>query len=174
MRDFVFVNKDDATEKCTLRADIVESGSEKFTVMWCEGVRGTNFEKILPWKCGSVLSMTEMKEWFEDYKTVLDGYIYGGEQVIKLGDGTHVLTVTATITGGMSVQVTLTATKDGEEPIEAEIPLERGVPKELQGIDGYTYAWTLPINARWVGEAPAPFVCTEDKEIALTIDLPAS
>lgn len=174
MRDFVFVQKDDATKKCTLRTDIVQSGSENFTVMWCEGVQGTNFEKILPWNCGSVLSKTEMEEWFENYKDILDGYIYGGEQVIKLGDGTHELTVVASITGGLSVELTLTATKSGKEPMEATITLQKDTPKVLQGIDGYTYAWTLPVTANWVGEAPAPFVCTEDKEIDLKINIPAN
>lgn len=35
MRDFVFVRKDDATKKATLRVDMVEDKVEKLTIMWC-------------------------------------------------------------------------------------------------------------------------------------------
>ena len=63
MRDFVIVSKDDATKKATLRVDMVEDKVEKLTIMWCDGVRDTEFEKIIPWKCGTVTSMTEAEEW---------------------------------------------------------------------------------------------------------------
>lgn len=63
MRDFVIVNKEDTTKKATLRVDMVEDKTEKLTIMWCDGVRDTEFEKIIPWKCGTVTSMTEIEEW---------------------------------------------------------------------------------------------------------------
>ena len=44
MRDFVIVNKEDTTKKATLRVDMVEDKTEKLTIMWCDGVRDTEFE----------------------------------------------------------------------------------------------------------------------------------
>lgn len=174
MRDFVFVNKEDNTKKATLRVDMVEDKIEKFTIMWCDGVRNTEFEKIIPWKCGSVVSMTEMEEWFGDYQSVLDGYIYGGEQVKVMGAPTHVLKVTATITNNSKVTATLKGTKEGAMPISDEIELTTGVEKEIQGIEGYSYTWEIPSPYTWTSGAPAAFVCTEDKTIALAITFPAS
>lgn len=68
MIDFLFVSKTDASKKATLRVDMVDGNIERFTVMWCDGVRGTEFEKNLPWKCGSVLSKTEITTWAEKTK----------------------------------------------------------------------------------------------------------
>ena len=71
MRDFVIVNKEDTTKKATLRVDMVEDKTEKLTIMWCDGVRDTEFEKIIPWKCGTVTSMTEIEEWATQYQSEL-------------------------------------------------------------------------------------------------------
>ena len=107
MRDFVIVNKEDATKKATLRVDMVEDKIEKLTIMWCDGVRDTEFEKIIPWKCGTVTSMTEIEEWAAQYQSEYDVYMYGGEQVKKLGAETFKLTLTANITGGSTCEVNL-------------------------------------------------------------------
>ena len=107
MRDFVIVNKEDTTKKATLRVDMVEDKTEKLTIMWCDGVRDTEFEKIIPWKCGTVTSMTEIEEWATQYQSELDVYMYGGEQVQVLGAPTHKLTVTATVTNNSKANVIL-------------------------------------------------------------------
>lgn len=169
MRDFVFVRKDDATKKATLRVDMVEDKVEKLTIMWCDGVRDTEFEKIIPWKCGTVTSMTEVQEFCEQYQAELDCYMYGGEQVVVMGAPTHKLTVTATITGAATAKATLKGTKDGAEPINDEIEFNTGVAKELQGIEGYNYTWEVADNVSWTSSAPEAFTCTEDKTIALAL-----
>lgn len=85
MIDFLFVSKTDASKKATLRVDMVDGNiDERFTVMWCDGVRGTEFEKNLPWKCGSVLSKTEITTWAEKNKASYQVYEYAGEEVTLL------------------------------------------------------------------------------------------
>lgn len=84
MIDFLFVSKTNASKKATLRVDMVDGNIERFTVMWCDGVRGTEFEKNLPWKCGSVLSKTEITAWAEDNKASYQVYEYAGEEVTLL------------------------------------------------------------------------------------------
>lgn len=169
MRDFVFVKKSDSTQKATLRVDMVDDKVEKLTVMWCNGVRGTEFEKIIPWKCGSVTSMTEIQKFCEQYQAEMDCYMYGGEQVVLLGAPVHKLTVTATITGASTAKATLKGTKEGAEPTSDKIEFNTGEAKEIQGIEGYNYAWEVSGNVSWTSGAPEAFVCTEDKEIALAI-----
>lgn len=174
MRDFVIVNKDDATKKATLRVDMVEDKIEKLTIMWCDGVRDAEFEKIIPWKCGTVTSMTEIEEWAAQYQSEYDVYMYGGEQVKLLGAPTHTLTVTATVTNNSKANVILKGEKEGALPLSEEIELTSGTPKEIQGIEGYSYTWELVSPYTWTSGAPAAFVCTEDKDIALAISYPAA
>lgn len=69
MKDFVFVNKTSG-EKCTLRTDIID-GNDRFTIMYLEGVRGTEFETIMPFNQSTVMTVAEMEEWFKDYSTSL-------------------------------------------------------------------------------------------------------
>lgn len=174
MRDFVIINKDDTTKKATLRVDMVEDKIENLTIMWCDGVRDTEFEKIIPWKCGTVTSMTEIEEWAAEYQAEYDVYMYGGEQIKKMGAPTHKLTVTATIANNSTVTAILKGTKDGAISTSDEIALTTAVPKEIQGIEGYSYTWELPSPYTWTSGAPAAFVCTEDKEIALAISYPVA
>lgn len=174
MRDFVIVSKDDATKKATLRVDMVEDKVEKLTIMWCDGVRDTEFEKIIPWKCGTVTSMTEVEEWAAQYQSEYDVYMYGGEQVVVLGAPTHKLTVTATVTNNSKANVILKGTKEGALDVSSEIELTSGEAKEIQGIEGYNYTWELVSPYTWTSGAPAAFVCTEDKTIALAISYPVA
>lgn len=174
MRDFVIVNKEDTTKKATLRVDMVEDKTEKLTIMWCDGVRDTEFEKIIPWKCGTVTSMTEIEEWATQYQSELDVYMYGGEQVQVLGAPTHKLTVTATVTNNSKANVILKGTKEGALPVSDEIELTSGELKEIQGIEGYSYTWELVSPYTWTSVAPEAFVCTEDKDIALAISFPVA
>lgn len=174
MRDFVIINKEDTTKKATLRVDMVEDKTEKLTIMWCDGVRDTEFEKIIPWKCGTVTSMTEIEEWATQYQSELDVYMYGGEQVQVLGAPTHKLTVTATVTNNSKANVILKGTKEGALPVSDEIELTSGEPKEIQGIEGYSYTWELVSPYTWTSGAPEAFVCTEDKDIALAISFPVA
>jgi len=169
MRDFVFVMKSDSTKKATLRTDIVEDKIEKFTVMWCEGVKNTEFESIIPWKCGSVISMTDLNKFAIEYQSVLDGYMYGSEQMKVLGAPTHKLTVTATVTGSSTATAILKGTKEGALPTSDIINFTTAVAKELVGIEGYSYTWELPTKTSWTTSAPAAFVCTQDKTIALAV-----
>lgn len=168
MRDFVFVKRSDS-QKATIRVDMVDNNVEQLTVMWCDGVRGTEFEKILPWKCGSVTSMTDIETWVQNYQAEYDVYMYGGSQIKKLGSPTHKLTVTATITGEGPAKVVLKGTKEGALSISDEIEFANGVAKEIEGIEGYTYTWEVSGKVSWTSDAPEAFVCTEDKVISLEI-----
>lgn len=168
MRDLVFVKKDDATKKATLRVDMVENNFEELTIMWCSGVQGTEFEKIIPWKCGSVTSMTEVKKFCEQYQATYDCLLYGGSSVVTLGAPLHELTVTATITGADTAKATLKGTKTGAVSTTEEIQFTTAVAKKINGIEGYTYEWEVSGDVSWTsGSAPEAFVCTADADIAL-------
>lgn len=54
------------------------------------------------------------------------------------------------------------------------IELTSDTPKEIQGIEGYNYTWELFSPYTWTSGAPAAFVCTEDKTIALAITFTAA
>lgn len=168
MRDFVIVNKEDATKKATLRVDMVEDKIEKLTIMWCDGVRDTEFEKIIPWKCGTVTSMTEIEEWAAQYQSEYDVYMYGGEQVKKLGAETFKLTLTANITGGSTCEVNLEGTKDGASPIEDKVTLNNGEPKELEIISGWEYKLTLTSGNLNSGD-PGTWTADADKIVTLGV-----
>lgn len=170
MRDYVFVTKDEPIIKATLRTDIIEDGSERFTIMWLEGVQGTIFEKIMPFKPGTVTTKAEMEEWFETYQGLIDGYIYGGEQVILMGAETFDLTITPTITGATTCKLTLSGTKEGAEPIQDTVDVNTGVAKVLKIIDGFEYKITLPqSNAAITSGDPGTWTADADKAVALEI-----
>lgn len=166
MRDFVFIKKDDQS-KATLRTDIID-GNQRFTIMWLEGVAGTWFESIMPWKPGTVTSMDEMNEWFETFQGVIDGYIYGGEQVVLMGAETFELTITPTVTGADVAPISLTGTKEGAEPIQDVVELKNAEVKVLKIIDGWEYTIKSTDGGNLSGDTD-PFTASGDKSIALTI-----
>lgn len=166
MRDYVFVNKD-TKAKATLRTDIID-GNERFTIMWLEGVQGTEFEKIMPFKPGTVITKEETEEWFETFQGILDGYIYGGEQVVLMGAETFDLTITPTITGASVAPISLTGTKEGAEPIQDVIELKNSEVKVLKIIDGWEYKIQSTNGGNLSGDND-PFTASEDKSIAITI-----
>lgn len=168
MRDYVFVNKD-TKAKATLRTDIID-GNERFTIMRLEGVQGTEFEKIMPFKPGTVITKKEMEEWFETFQGILDGYIYGGEQVVLMGAETFDLTITPTITGATSCQLTLSGTKEGAEPIQDTVTVNTGEEKVLKIIDGWEYKITLPTGTITGGD-PGTWTADADKAVALAITI---
>lgn len=170
MRDFVFVNKTSG-DKCTLRTDIID-GNDRFTVMWLEGVVGTEFEKFIPFNQSTVTTVEEIAEWFKDYSSTYDGYIYGGEQLVVIGAETFPLTITPTIDGSNAVKICLNATKEGANPIQDVIELTNGKPKVLQMISGYRYNITLPKGEITSGD-PGTWTASAAKEVELEIAIPA-
>lgn len=169
MRDFVIVKKAD-NSKATLRVDIISDDFEKFTVMWMEGVRGTEFENVLPWHQGSVTSMTEIEEWAQENNDNYSVYEYGREQIVLVGATTHVITINPTITGATKATVTMTGTYDNMPPISDTFEVENSVAKKVNGIEGYNYTFAIVSeNASWTSSAPEAFDCEEDKSVALGI-----
>lgn len=77
---FELVKKSDATKKCTVKVDMVDGSVENCTVMTVDNVKGTEFEKVLPWHQGSVTSMTEIKQWAEANVTDYTMYQYEGDK----------------------------------------------------------------------------------------------
>lgn len=169
MKDFIFIKKSEPTKKAVLRVDIIEDGSENFTIMYQEGVENTEFENLFPWKCGEVFSMTQMNNFAVQYQSILDGYVYGGEQVKVLGSPTHKLKVTAAVTGDTSVVVILKGIKQGALDIRDVISLDSGVLKELVGIEGYEYSWELSSGSSWTDSEPDSFICSKDETISLSV-----
>lgn len=171
MRDFCIVKKSDKT-KATLRVDIVSDDFEKFTVMWMEGVKGTEFQNILPWHQGSVISMTEIEEWAKQNSENYSVYEYGSEQIILVGAETHEITITPTIAGATKAKVTMKGTFEGMPDINDTFEVENSVSKKVKGIDGYNYSFTLvDENASWTSSAPSAFDCDGDKSVELGITI---
>lgn len=169
MRDFCIVKKDDNSKVATLRVDIIDDDFEKFTVMYMEGVKGSEFESILPWHQGSVISMTEIEEWARENEDEYSVYEYGGEQIVLVGATTHVITITPTITGASKATVTLTGTYDNMPPISDTFEVENSVEKKVNGIEGYNYTFSIVSEkASWTSE-PEAFDCEGDKAISLQI-----
>lgn len=65
MIDIIVTNKT-SNDFCRIRCSAVDSKIENFTLMQFTGVRGTEFEKALPWKEGTVVSETEVWNWATD------------------------------------------------------------------------------------------------------------
>lgn len=86
MIDIVIINK--TTEvQCTLRCSAVDSKVENFTLMQFRGVKGTEFEGLLPWKEGTVVSETEIWNWATDNQENYTVYRYdGNDEPVVLGD----------------------------------------------------------------------------------------
>lgn len=79
---FELVKKSDATKKCTIKVDMVDGSVENCTVMTVDNVKDTEFEKVLPWHQGSVISMTEVKQWAEANVTDYTMYQYDGDKEV--------------------------------------------------------------------------------------------
>ena len=137
MRDFVIVKKAD-NSKATLRVEIISDDFEKFTVMWMEGVRGTEFENVLPWHQGSVTSMTEIEKWAQENNGNYSVYEYGREQIVLVSATTHVITINPTITGATKATVTMTGTYDNMPPISNTFEVENSVAKKVTVLMGTT------------------------------------
>lgn len=148
-------------------------------------VEGSIEGVINEFKGGSVISLSTISRFVANNTGIeavamspddakLDVYMYGGEQVQVLGAPTHKLTVTATVTNNSKANVILKGTKEGALPVSDEIELTSGEPKEIQGIEGYSYTWELVSPYTWTSVAPEAFVCTEDKDIALAISFPVA
>ena len=173
MRSFVFVKKDDATKKATIKVDMVDNKFEIMTIMQYFHVVGTEFEKIFPWKEGSVVSMTEIREFCESWQGEYDCYLYGGQNVVTLGAPVYELTITATITGGDTAKATLKGTKSGAVSTSQEIEFTTAVAKKVPGIEGYSYSFELGEGVEWTsGTAPEAFVCDGDETVALALTIP--
>ena len=78
MIDFIITKKSDETKKAVIKIDMIDGNIEKCTVMYISGVKGTEFETVLPWRQGSVTSMTEIKQWAQENVTNYTMYEYEG------------------------------------------------------------------------------------------------
>lgn len=78
MIDFIITKESDETKKAVIKIDMIDGNIEKCTVMYISGVKGTEFETVVPWRQGSVTSMTEIKQWAQENVTNYTMYEYEG------------------------------------------------------------------------------------------------
>lgn len=174
MIDFLFVSKTTASKKATLRVDMVDSNIERFTVMWCDGVRGTEFENVLPWHQGSVLSRSDIETWAQQNSENYSVYEYGGDQIVLVGAQTHDIKITPTITGGNNVTIKMTGSYEGMPDITDVIDLENSVVKTVKGIEGYNYTFSIVTEkANWTSSAPEAVKVDGDEEVAIQVTISA-
>lgn len=166
MKDLVFINKK-TQKKAILKTDIID-GNERFTVMYMDGVKDTDFEKILPFKIGTVFDMQDLKEWFELQQGVLSGYIYGGEEIVALGAEEFDLTINPTVTGEGSASVVIKGEKEGAEDTLETVALENSTPKVLKIIGGWKYTITSANDGVLSGDTSS-FTASGNKSVNLTI-----
>lgn len=166
MKDLVFINRK-TQEKAVLKTDIID-GNQRFTVMYMEGVRGTDFEKIIPFNIGSVLDMKGLQEWFGLQQGVLSGYVYGGEEIVALGAEEFDLTINPTVSGEGSASVIIKGEKEGAEDAVETVALENSTPKVVKIIGGWSYTITSANEGVLSGDTSG-FTASEDKSINLTI-----
>lgn len=166
MKEIVFINKK-TQKKATLKTDIID-GNQRFTVMYMEGVKDTDFEKILPFNIGTVFDMQELNEWFELQQGVLSGYIYGGESIVALGAEEFDLTINPTVTGEGSASVVIKGEKEGAENTVETVALENSTPKVVKIIGGWKYTMTSANEGVLSGDTSS-FTASEDKTVNLTI-----
>lgn len=166
MKELVFIDKR-TQEKAVLKTDIMD-GNQRFTVMYMEGVKNTNFEKILPFNVGTVFDMQDLEKWFELQQGVLSGYIYGGEEIVSLGVEEFDLTINPTVTGEGSASVLVKGEKEGAENTVETVALENSTPKILKIIEGWKYTITSANDGVLSGDTSS-FTASENKSINLTI-----
>lgn len=162
MRDIVLRFKDGDKEQCVLRVDLLNEW-ETTTISWCAGVKGTRFEDLIPFRCGTTMTMTDFEQWFAENKSVIEGWIYGGFQMEILGAEKHTVEVTPVITLAEKATVILTGTPTGGEgPIHSDtLELTNNVPVKLTVYAQYNYVWSLPEGESWV-EEPSEFEVSDD------------
>lgn len=176
MRDFVFSLKESPNVNATLRTDIINDKFELFTIMWWEGVENTNFEKIIPWKLGTVLTEKVIKERIKEFQPVLKVEKYGEASGIRsIGVGEYTLTIIPTIVGDTTTAdiIIRTSNKYGDM-FDKTITLENAVPKTFAIVEGFTYSFYLVDEANsWTGDTPpAAVICDGNENIALGITTP--
>lgn len=87
MIDIVVINKT-SDAHCRLRCSAVDGEIENFTLMQFTGVKGTEFEGVLPWKEGMVISETEIWNWATDNQDKYTVHRYEDNNIppVVLGD----------------------------------------------------------------------------------------
>ncbi len=174
MRDFIFSLKDSPNVKATLRTDIIDDSFELFTIMWWEGVENTNFEKIIPWKLGTVLTEKVIKERIKEFQPILSCVKYGEDAVKILGVEEHELTITPTITNGDEAFVIVVCENEFGHVFKKTVPLIDGETSTVEIVEGFEYSFELSGEGdAWVTE-PDAFVCNGDKSVSLGIAIPIS
>lgn len=175
MRDFVFSLKESPNVKATLRTDIINDKFELFTIMWREGVQNTKFEKIIPWKLGTVLTEKAIKEHVKDFQPILKVEKYGeADGIRQIGVTEYTLTMTPIITGDATTAdvIIRTSNKYGDV-FDKKITLEKnGEDKTFAIVEGFTYDFYLVDAENSWTVTPASVVCDGNKQIELKITTP--
>lgn len=166
MKDLVFIDKK-TQKKAVIRTDIID-GNRRFTVMYMEGVKNTDFEKILPFGIGTVTDMQSLQEWFELRQGMLNGYIYDDEKIIPLGAKEYDLTINPTITGEGSAKIEIKGEKEGAENISETTPLKNSIPVVFKIIGGWKYTITSTNEGVLSGDTSS-FTASGNKTLNLTI-----
>lgn len=174
MRDILFVKKDDDS-KCVFRTNQTSVDSEQITLMDCHGLKGTWFEHNIPFRCGSVVSMTDLRNFANDHPE-LSVTMYGGQEVVVLSPGA-VLDFSVKIwnyngeTENKNDRVSFTLlgvvpdTAEDPEPeilFEQEFEAKSGESFHVGLENGVMYGFVLTdqVGFSWSsGAAPEPFVC---------------
>lgn len=176
MRQFQFNFKSNGeSAQVSITADIIDSNSEKFTLMDIQGAAvNTEFQKMFPWWKGSVITMTELKAWFKKFRGFFDSMLeYGGSSVVTWGDSTDEknLVITPTIAGASTAKLNINVyNPDGVFLRTNSVDLTTAVAKTVKVLMGYTYNFSLPTGETWTGgSAPADIEVDGDETLAAGI-----
>jgi hypothetical protein len=174
MRDILFIKKDDGS-KCVFRTNQTSVDSEQITLMDCHGFKGTWFEHTIPFRCGSVVSMTDLRNFCKDHSE-LSVTMYGGREIVVLSPGAT-LNFSVKIwnhngeTENNNDEVTFTLLgvvpetiedPDPEIVFEQEFKAKNGESFHVGLENGIMYRPVLTdqVGFSWSsGTAPDPFVC---------------
>lgn len=171
MRDILFIKKDDGS-KCVFRTNQTSVDSEQITLMDCHGFRGTWFEHVIPFRCGSVVSMTDLRNFAKDHSE-LSVTMYGGQEVVVLSPGAT-LDFSVKIwnydgeTENKNDKVSFTLlgvvpdTAQDPEPeilFEQEFEAKSGESFHVGMEYGVMYGFILNSQVNFSWNTPEPFVC---------------
>ena len=172
MRDFIFVMKSDENKKATVRVDMIDDKSEKFTILWMESVSGTEFEKYLPWKLGDVTDEDEIEAVFLKLQPIMKCTKFGGSSIKTFGVEEYVLTITPSITNGDKTSVIVYCENSDGYIFEKVIEIEDGKTSEVEIIKGFDYLFKLTGDNTWTTEAPDVITCEGDESVSIAISMP--
>lgn len=178
MRDILFIKKDDGS-KCVFRTNQTSVDSEQITLMDCHGLRGTWFEHVIPFRCGSVVSMTDLRNFANELKSEIKVIMCSGDESHELVSDFNLnlsVNLVEKVIGTSTTTIALIGEDSNDNVVsvnelsvhngsELDIPIKSGVKYSFE-IDSENYYW---FGDSGETDAPDPFVCDGDVTMEITI-----